>query len=84
MQQIIEKLTDRLYDKDVLPLELPRLIRDVLYIVNDEKLLNVESINMRLQVLGWRKGILDDYVLQLILHLAETQGDDPVESSMLH
>ena len=84
MQEIIDTLIDRLYSKDVLPLEVPRLIRDVIYIINEENLSSVEPINRRLRTLGWKEQVMDEYVLQLILYLMENEGKHPIEPATLH
>jgi len=84
MQEIIDTLIDRLHSRDVLPLEVPRLIRDVIYILDRENSLSAEAINIRLNALGWKEEVLDEYVLELILYLQETQRDYPLEPVTLH
>lgn len=84
MKEIIDHLIVRLNDKDVLPLELPRLIKDVLIIITDGRARTLKNINQNLAVIGWREDVLDSYTFELILQLIETESDYEVVRHTVH
>ncbi|RJQ63857.1 MAG: hypothetical protein C4530_02865 [Desulfobacteraceae bacterium] len=84
MKEIIDHLIVRLNDKDVLPLELPRLIKDVLIIITDGRARTLKNINQNLSVIGWREDVLDSYTFELILQLIETESDYEVVRHTVH
>ena len=81
MDAILNVLIHRLSEKDVLPLEVPRFIKDVRQIIESGFILAVQSMNRRLGNLGWGDQVLDEYIFALIIHLLETEGNCNVMAS---
>ncbi|RJQ65172.1 MAG: hypothetical protein C4530_01135 [Desulfobacteraceae bacterium] len=75
MKEIIDHLIFMLADRDVLPLELPRLLKDVLMVIMDGRAGSLDDINRDLSKLGWNDEVLDPYTLELIVQLIETECD---------
>lgn len=73
MQETIDHLIFMLADKDVLPLELPRLLKDVLMILMDGCACSPDDINRDLARRGWNDEVLDPDTLELIVELIETE-----------
>ena len=84
MKEIIDILIYRLSDKSVLPVDIPRLIRDVLNIISYGEVFSLNRINQNLSVLGWGEQLLDEYLLELIFHLLETEGKYEVVLHNVH
>lgn len=84
MGAIIETLIFRMNDKDVLPVELPRLIKDVMIIITDACEHTLEAINQRLSQMGWREDVLDPYTFDLMLQLIESESDQQVVRHTVH
>lgn len=75
---IIEVLLSRLSEKEVMPHELPGLLRDILNIISNEDTVTVGSINMHLSTIGWQEGIVDEFILEIMKTLVEdVDGDIP-------
>lgn len=71
MKEIYGKLTARLYKKGLRPVEIPRLLKDVSRIVESSRDPRNIKLNSRLNSLGWRKDLVDDFTLELIVYLLE-------------
>lgn len=71
MKDVYGKLTSRLYKKGLRPVEVPRLIKDVSRIVEDSSDPRRLKLNSRLNSLGWRNDLVDDFTLELIVYLLE-------------
>ncbi len=71
MAEIMDHLLLRLHAKGLTDREVPRLVRDVLNILNDGVLLTMGTINSRLSTLGWEEDVMDGYVFELILRIIE-------------
>jgi hypothetical protein len=76
VKDIIDTLIYRLSDKGITPLEIPRLIRDVLNTISDDGEFTLKCINQKLSVIGWGEQILDEYLLELILRLLEMEAKE--------
>jgi len=79
MEYFTDLLLKRLAYKEVLPDEVPWLVRDVLNAVSDAEEASVHMINRRLAMLGWDKEILDEFTLALIMCLVEERDECSVE-----
>jgi hypothetical protein len=84
MSDIIDAMIMRLNTRNLLPTELPTLIRDVMIIIGDRSQHTLESINRELDSLGWPQDLLDTYLFELILEYIETEGGYRVVCSTLH
>lgn len=84
MSGIIETLIFRMNDKDVPPVELPRLIKDVMIIITGAPEHTLESVNRKLARLGWREEVLDPYTFELILQFIETESGDTAVRHTVH
>jgi hypothetical protein len=71
IEDITDMLLKRLTDKEVLPDEVPWLVRDVLNVVGTIEETSVSTINQRLATLGWDLDILDEFTLVLIMSLID-------------
>jgi hypothetical protein len=71
-------------DKNVLPLELPKLIRDILIIIDDAREHTIKSVNQKLAQMGWQEEVLDTYTFELILEFIETESDYRVVHHSVH
>ena len=79
MEQVTDLLVRRLSYKEVLPDEVPWLVRDVLNVLGDSEATSVSMINQRLALFGWDKQILDEFTLALIVCLIDSCDGLPVE-----
>ena len=84
MSEIIDALIFKLSEKDVLPTELPRLVRDVMIIINNAHEHTLQSINQRLGQMGWTQDVLDAFTFELMLEFIETEGDYRVVRHTVH
>ena len=68
--KIMEIISSRLNDKELLSSEINRLIKDVLNIIGNGKCYESSDLKQALRILGWEEHILDYRTLELIcLHL---------------
>jgi hypothetical protein len=84
MKEIFNHLIDRLNDRDVLSIELPRLFEDVLTIITDGRPRTLKNINQNLVDRGWREEVLDRDTFQLMLQFIETESEYKVVSHTVH
>ena len=73
MEEIYGKLFARLNGKGLRPVEISRLIKDVSRILEGARDPLRLKVNRRLNLLGWRKDLVDGFTFELILHLLENQ-----------
>ena len=67
MKEIFDILSIRLSDKGLLPVEVSRVIKDVINIIRDGgESTAVSLVNEKLEALGWRTQILDLFSFELI------------------
>ncbi len=74
MDEIIRILVDRLVSRGIEPGTIPAYIRDLTHAISYKKGSSLRDLNRRLQLLGWDDFELDDYTLQLIIAIFETDG----------
>ena len=75
-QEILEVLLSRLSKKEVMPYQLPGLLRDVLNIISSTDTVTVEGINVHLSMLGWQEDIVDEFTLEIMKTLIEDVDDN--------
>jgi hypothetical protein len=71
MKEIFEIVSTRLSDKGLLPVEISRIIKDVVNIMRDGGESTVTLVNEKLETLGWRRQILDLFSFELIREFSE-------------
>jgi len=77
MSKIMEIISTRLNNKELLSCEINRLIRDVFNIIGKDRSYESSRLKQALRILGWEEHILDYRTLELIcLHL-EAGSKDP-------
>ncbi len=69
MNLIVDRLLHKLSERGLTEREIPRLLRDVLRIVNKEPVFQTAYINGKLANLGWEKELLDRTSLELTLQI---------------
>ena len=84
MEEIVDVLLQKLSQKGLTPVEVPRLVKDVLSIVGEGGELTTHTINQRLESLGWDKKIVDLFTFELIIALLDHEGDCEVIRTPIH
>jgi hypothetical protein len=84
MEEIIDVLLHKLCDKGLTPVEIPRLVKDVLYLIGDGGYYTVDDVNRHLSRLGWHEKIMDGVIFELILWMLENDGLFEVTTHTLH
>ena len=84
MEEIVDVLLQKLSQKGLTPVEVPRLVKDVLSIVGEGGEFTTHTINQRLESLGWDKKIVDPFTFELIIALLEHEGDCEVIRTPIH
>jgi hypothetical protein len=84
MEEIVDVLLHRLSHKGLTPVEVPRLVKDVLSIVGEGGEFTTHTINQRLESLGWDKEIVDPFTFELIIAILEHEGDYQVIRTPVH
>jgi hypothetical protein len=57
--------------KGFMPVEIPGLVKDVLYIMENQDLCTITTIDQELEELGWGINIMDNTTFELITSLVE-------------
>ena len=76
---VLPVLCRRFYDKGLMPIEIKRVIRDILNIIGNGGFYNAGILNQKLERLGWGKNIVDNFIFELILYYFEYEGTYKVE-----
>jgi hypothetical protein len=84
MEEIVDILLYKLSSKGLTPVEIPRLVKDVLNIVSDGGEFTTGTINIKLEMLGWDGAIVDQFTFELILALLENEGEHDIRSTTIH
>jgi hypothetical protein len=84
MEEIVDVLLQKLSQKGLTPVEVPRLVKDVLSIVGEGGEFTTYTINQKLESLGWDKKIVDPFTFELIIALLEHEGDYEVMRTPIH
>ena len=78
-QKVLPVLCQRLGKKGLMPLEIKRLSKDILNIIDHGGFYSADILNRKLEQLGWEKNILDNYTFELMLYYLECEGTYTVE-----
>jgi len=84
MEEIVDVLLQKLSQKGLTPVEVPRLVKDVLSIVGEGGEFTTYTINQKLESLGWDKKIVDPFTFELIIAILEHEGDYEVMRTPIH
>ena len=84
MEEIVAFLLGKLSKKGLSPVEIPKLIRDVLTLIKDGGDFTVGTINEKLESLGWKEQIIDDFTFELIISLLENTGEHEITRHTIH
>ena len=84
MEKIVELLLHTLSNKGLTPVEIPRLVKDVLNIVGDGGDFTASTINNKLEMLGWDKAVVDQFTFELIIALLEEEGGYAIQKRTIH
>jgi len=57
--------------KGFIPIEIPELVKDVLYIIENQKSCTITTINQELEEFGWGINIMDNRTFEMITSLVE-------------
>lgn len=68
-------LIARLRDKGLMPIEIPRLIKDAYYIIHKGMVFGRGLVNRKLERMGWETQILDTITYDLMIFCFEN-GDN--------
>jgi hypothetical protein len=79
-QQVLPDLCRRFYDKGLMPVEIERITKDILIIIGDGGFYSAAILNRKLESLGWRKDIVDNYIFDLIVYYLQWEGIYKVEA----
>lgn len=72
--KILKTICTRLLHKGLMPVEIKRLVKDVLNIIEGGGIFNHAILKQELARLGWEDHILDNYTFELILYYLECEG----------
>jgi hypothetical protein len=70
-EDITEILFLRLFRRGLLAAQVPRFLKDVLTVIEDDGRVSASAVNQRMGRLGWGEESLDERTLELILYLYE-------------
>ena len=73
MKATYQALILRLMERQLDPDEIPALVRNVCWIVSRGGLFTADSINEKLEELGWQEEILDDSTLRCIAEILQAE-----------
>jgi len=62
-KRVLPVLYRRFYNKGLMPIEIKRLTRDILNIIGYGGFYNTDILNQKLERLGWRKNIVNNYII---------------------
>ena len=84
MEKIVQILLHTLSNKGLTPVEIPRLVKDVLNIVGEGGDFTTGTVNRKLEMLGWDPAIVDQFIFELIIALLEDEGSYEIHKIALH
>ncbi|MFO7737356.1 MAG: hypothetical protein R6V46_02685 [Desulfatiglandaceae bacterium] len=84
MEEVVDVLLHKLSQKGLTPVEVPRLVKDVLSIVGEGGEFTTHTINQGLESLGWDKKVVDPFTFELIIALLDHEGDCEVIRTPIH
>ena len=77
--EIYSTLVERLCEQGLTPVEIPRLIKDIVHIIGAGEDFTVDSVNQGLELLGWKEQTLDTFRFELVLFILELEYDYEVK-----
>ena len=78
--RVLPVLCRRFYCKGLMPIEIKRLVRDILNIIGHGGFYSSDILNQKLECLGWEKNIVDNYIFELLIYYLECEGAYKVET----
>jgi|GEM_PF-1781501 hypothetical protein len=81
---IKDKISGRLQDRGLAPVEIMRLIKDVSNVTGDCYYFNHSDVKKALKRLGWKEYILDNFTLELISLYLDDEIVKEMSKSILH
>lgn len=78
--KILEAICIRLLHKGLMPVEIKRLVKDVLNIIEGGGIFNHAILQQEIARSGWEDHILDSYTFELILYYLEREGTYKVKT----
>jgi len=84
MRDFYDILSERFYERHFSSLEVLRIIKDVLNIAGDGGNFTVHTVNQKLENLGWKREILDQFSFELILAFLDSNQGCTVAAHTLH
>jgi hypothetical protein len=81
---IKEKISGRLQDRGLAPVEIMRLIKDVAKVSGGSWYFNHSDVKNALKRLGWREYVLDNFTLELILLYLGDETVKELRKSIVH
>ena len=73
-KSVLPVLCRRFFDKGLMPIEIIRLTKEILNVIGDGGIYNAGILNKKLERLGWKKNIVDNYIFELLLYYLECEG----------
>ena len=73
MSKIMDIISTRLGEQNLIPLEINRLIKDVSNVIGKEMYFESSGLKQALKSLGWEEHILDNRTLELICLFLEDE-----------
>ena len=71
MEERLSDLFLRFQIKGFMPIEIPELVKDVFYLMENQERCTITTIDQELEELGWGINIMDNTTFELITSLAE-------------
>ena len=78
--KIAECICTRLFHRGLMPVEIKRLVKDVLNVIEYGGIFNHAILRQELEGLGWEDNTLDSYTFELILCYLECEGTYKVKT----
>ena len=79
MKNRLDDLSLRFQTKGFMPIEIPRLIKDVFNIIGSGRYYTMNVVNQELEDLGWGIGIMDNDTYEMIYSLVKNTSFSDVE-----
>lgn len=73
MSKIMDMISTRLGDRELVSIEINRLIKDVSNVIGKERYFESSGLKQALKSLGWEEHILDNRTLELICLFLEDE-----------
>jgi hypothetical protein len=84
MKEIENILLYKLSNRGLTPLQIPRLVKDVMNIVSVGGEFTAGMMNSKLEALGWDREMVDPFTFELILSLPWSDEKNEKMSTRIH